>query len=224
MISYIIQIIARSIFCYLIIALILGAIPVNRNFRETSDGQVAYIVSNGIHTDIVLPVKSPMMQWDLFFSQTKFKSLFTDAKYIAFGWGNREFYLHTPEWKDLTLSIAVHALFLNGEPAMHVTVIDFIPAEGKYIKKTYLSPRQIERLRQIVISSFKTDEEGYPEVINAPGYYDNDLFFEATGNFNIFRTCNVWTSECLRYAGIRCGIWTPFEFSVLYHLSRLKKK
>lgn len=43
------------------------------------------------------------------FSQTKGKS--TDFNYIAFGWGDKGFYLDTPTWADLKFSTAFKAAF-----------------------------------------------------------------------------------------------------------------
>jgi uncharacterized protein (TIGR02117 family) len=223
MIFYFIKIFLKVIFTYGIIALFLGSIPVNRNFRQSGDGTNVFIISNGIHTDIVLPVKSRGDRWKRFFEQSKLYPGFASVKYIAFGWGNREFYLNTPEWKDLTPRIALNALILKREAAMHVTFIDFNITEGKSAKKIQLSPEQIERLSWIIQSSFKMDKNGCPMIINSPGYSDNDLFFEARGRFSIFRTCNEWTNECLKKAGIKCGAWTPFDFLVLHNLSGLTK-
>jgi hypothetical protein len=35
------------------------------------------------------------------------------------------------------------------------------------------------------------------------------VFYRAKGRFNILHTCNAWTGEVLRAAGIRFGLWTP---------------
>lgn len=53
------------------------------------------------------------------FSQTKGKN--TDFNYIAFGWGDKGFYLDTPTWADLKFSTAFKAAFWMGQSAMHTT-------------------------------------------------------------------------------------------------------
>lgn len=48
-------------------------------------------MTNGVHTDLVVPVKHELMDWSqkVLFSQTKGKN--TDFNYIAFGWGDKGF-------------------------------------------------------------------------------------------------------------------------------------
>ena len=47
------------------------------------------------------------------------------------------------------------------------------------------------------------------------GYTPRDVFYAATGHYGALRTCNVWTGEALRHAGVRMGRWTPFESDVM---------
>ena len=57
-------------------------------------------------------------------------------------------------------------------------------------------------------------------LIPGAGYFSNDAFYEAIGRFTIINTCNEWTGKALRTAGVCIGLWTPFEWSVIYHLKR----
>jgi uncharacterized protein (TIGR02117 family) len=177
-------------------------------------------MSNGVHTDIVLPVKSAVMFWDSYFDKTPLFPVITRSGYVSFGWGSRLFYLNTPEWKDLNPVIGFEALFLKGAPAMHVTLIDFPLYQGKFIKPVYLSFEQLKRITEYIKSAFHTDESGHPVMIQAKGYGDTDLFFEANGKFTMINTCNNWTNNGLKYAGIRCSLWTPFDKPILYQVSK----
>ena len=57
-----------------------------------------YILTNGVHTDLVLPIKTPEIDWsrEIPFENTRSKR--TDFNYLSFGWGDKGFYLDTPTW------------------------------------------------------------------------------------------------------------------------------
>ncbi|MFN3566109.1 MAG: hypothetical protein ACK4V1_09035, partial [Burkholderiaceae bacterium] len=43
---------------YFLLALALGALPVNRDFAESVDGVAIYVRTNGIHAEIVVPTRA----------------------------------------------------------------------------------------------------------------------------------------------------------------------
>ena len=47
------------------------------------------------------------------------------------------------------------------------------------------------------------------------GYAGYDAFYTARGHYSAIRTCNAWTGDALRYAGVRIGRWTPFPVTVM---------
>ena len=97
---------------YLSFAFILSIIPVNKNFTETKEsGIVIYLLTNGVHLDIVVPKVSNYKDWREDLEINPF--IDTQVNLVAFGWGDRDFYLNTPEWSDLTFSTAFNALFLK---------------------------------------------------------------------------------------------------------------
>ncbi len=105
---------------------------------------------------------------------------------------------------------------------MHVTLLpDLLP--GKEVIPVYISSRQLDLLCTYVYNSFRLNNESKPLTIQAKGYGDDDLFFDAEGKFSIFKSCNVWTNEGLKSAGIRCSEWTPFDKPILYQLSCSRK-
>ena len=79
---------------YIIVAFVLSYIPVN---NKTLQGiKQVYLHTNGVHLDIVIPIENmnnPLKK-DLQF--------LPEDRYFSFGWGDKDFYLNTPQWKDLT--------------------------------------------------------------------------------------------------------------------------
>jgi uncharacterized protein (TIGR02117 family) len=196
---------------YLLAAWGLGNIPANRSFVAASSGVEVFVWSNGVHTDIVVPARHEVMDWQPWFTAT-------NVSHIAFGWGDKGFFLEVPEWRDLTFKVAFDALVLDGEAAMHVTLLDQPPARVSTCRRVTISPEQYRALVEHLRGSFKLDSQGRPVRIEAPGYSDNDSFYEATGHYGPINTCNEWTGRGLRKAGIKTGVWTPFESAVMKHL------
>ena len=59
---------------------------------------------------------------------------------------------------------------------------------------------------------------GRPIPVLGRGYSDCDMFYEANGGYSFVMTCNEWTGRALRAAGVRMGLWTPFEQSIMWRL------
>ena len=97
---------------YLFFALIFSITPVNKNFVEIQESDVfIYLISNGVHLDIVVPKANSYKDWR---EELEIDPSIEDqVNLVAFGWGDRDFYLNTPEWSDLTFSTSFNALFLK---------------------------------------------------------------------------------------------------------------
>lgn len=168
-----------------------------------------FITTNGVHLDIILPVENI----DPLFSEKL--EILPNTKYVAFGWGDKQFYINTPEWKDLTFKTAFNALFLKSETAMHVT---FYRNSYSTWRKLQLCSSQIDTLNIYIENSFQKDEKGSLQKIAVPGYYKTDTFYEANGSFSLFKTCNIWVNKALKETGVETSVWSPFDLGILRHL------
>jgi len=210
-----------KIILFLILAVLLSLIPVNTSFSPVKEGIPIYISSNGVHTDFILPIKTEIIDWQALFESEHFGNGWAYAPYIAFGWGDKGFYLNTPEWSDLKIRTTFNALFIPSASAMHVSLWPQ-PEEDDLTKKTILSNKDYEEIVEYIFSSFSLGTDGNVLKIDHPGYGKYDLFFESSLKFHLFRTCNVWTNSGLKTAGIRTSFWTPFDKPILYHLSNIE--
>lgn len=206
-----------KIILFLILLVIISSIPVNTSFSPAKDGIPIFISSNGVHTDFVLPIKTEVLDWQRIFESEHFGIGWSYAPYIAFGWGDRGFYLNTPEWSDLEIGTAINALFIPSTSAMHVSLWPQ-PDEDDLTKKITISNKDYEEIVEYILNSFAKGEDGNVSKIDHPGYGDYDLFFESSLKFHLFKTCNVWTNKGLKTAGIRTSLWTPFDKPILYHI------
>ena len=176
-----------------------------------------FILTNGVHTDIVVPIKSKQIDWskEILFSNTTSKS--TDFKYLSIGWGDKGFYLDTPEWADLKVSTAINAAFWLGESAMHCTFYKTMN-ESKDCKRIMLTEKQYADLINFIQKKFDRDEAGNLMLIKTDAVYTaNDAFYDAQGSYSFLNTCNTWTNNALKTAGQKAAFWTATDFGIFQH-------
>lgn len=203
---------------YFVAALILGLVPANVSFHQPAEGGVLIFVrTNGIHTDLVMPRVNAEADWRPYANPEDLRDpRWGAADHVAIGYGGREFYLNTPTWGDLSLSTALRSMAGADTPLVHVEHVDR-PQREDWQRPLRLTSDQYRRLAAYVRSSFRLDEDGAP--IHVPGGYSPaDTFYEADGSFSMFYNCNAWTGAALRAGGVRMGLWTPFEQSVMWRL------
>jgi hypothetical protein len=65
----------------------------------------------------------------------------------------------------------------------------------------HVSRDGIERLSELLWSFLAADDETAPRRIGT-GPYPDSVFYASTGTYNLSHTCNTWTAEALRVAGL----------------------
>lgn len=203
---------------WLVAALVLGAVPANVAWSPPERGITIYVTTNGVHTWIVMPKVSPLMDWRPFAPAEHLRNpAYGRSDHVAFGYGDRDFYLNTPTWADLSVPGAFRAAFGNGPPLLHVEHVHD-PRADEHMRPIRLTPAQYLRLVEFVRLRFRLDGEGRTIPLIGRGYNDWDMFYEAHGGYSFVLTCNEWTGRALRAAGIRMGLWTPLSQSVMWRL------
>jgi uncharacterized protein (TIGR02117 family) len=203
---------------YFLVALFLGLVPANVSFHQPREGGVLiYVRSNGIHTDLVMPRVNAEADWRPYANPADLRDpRWGAADHVAIGYGARQFYLNTPTWGDLSIPVALRSLTGGDTPLVHVEHVDR-PQPESWQRPIRLTSDQYRRLAAYVRSSFRLDGDGAP--IHVPGGYGGaDTFYEGDGSFSMFFNCNAWTGAALRAGGVRMGLWTPFEQSVMWRL------
>nr|WP_245141902.1 TIGR02117 family protein [Chryseobacterium daecheongense] len=189
--------------------------------RAKDDGQEKeipiYVYTNGVHTDIVMPVKNDLQDWSSKIPFSNVRSRQTDYNYIGIGWGDKGFYLDTPTWADLKFSTAFKAAFWLSESAMHCTYYKTMK-EGSDCKMVMISRAQYKNLIQFVEAKFDKDQSGNFILIPTDAVYgDNDAFYDAKGKYSFLYTCNTWANDALKAAGQKAALWTPSDFGIFQH-------
>ena len=205
-------------FGYAFAALILGAVPANNGWREPEQGVQIFVRTNGVHTWIMVPKVTPIIDWRRYAPGAHLDDpRYGAGDHVAFGYGNREFYLNTPTWGDLSPRTAALALFGSGPSLLHVEH-DHRPRPDEYTRPLTITPAQYRRLADYIRARFRLDENGRTVPLLGRGYSDWDMFYEANGGYSFVMTCNEWTGRALRSAGIRTGVWTPLAQSIMWRL------
>ena len=202
---------------YLFVSILLSVIPVNRSAGQPVQGIEIFAYSNGVHVELIVPLENEFWDWSGFFPQTVTRMGNVDTGSIAIGWGDRNFYLHTPTWADLTISNAMSAVFTHSPAVLHVT---HLPDPGRLpdVRRMILTSEQYRRLCNYILESLQLTANGATLPIPGASYGAHDAFYEATGNYTLIHTCNSWTGRALKTAGIKVGFWTPFAFNLLLYL------
>ena len=200
---------------YLAAAVGLGLLPVNRDFTPAADGVEIALVSNGFHVDLILPMSAAGIDWTSWCPPAAFGGAAAPA--IAFGWGDRDFYLETPSYADMRPLTALRALLFSSRTLLHVTYVDD-PRRIVDRRRITITPAAYRRLAASVAATFRRDAAGNTERLPVRGYGARDAFYRAVGTYSPFETCNEWLGAGLRQAGIRTGWWTPFAFGITAHL------
>lgn len=197
---------------YLLAALAGALIPANLGWSPPTRGVQLYILSNGVHTAIVMPVRAAGIDWGQLIHPSHLQRPDLAGDHLAVAWGQREFYLTTPEWSDLRAGVALRALAGRGGTLMHVYHLR-APRPAPDQRPLLVTEDQYRRIAGFILTSFRLTEGA---LVPLPGYEDTDSFYEARGRYSLFRTSNEWTGTTLRHAGVRVGIWTPFAQSLMW--------
>ncbi|MDQ3394561.1 MAG: TIGR02117 family protein [Bacteroidota bacterium] len=207
---------------YHILVFLLGLVPVNKDFKNTHGGVEVYVGTNGIHTDIYMPVQNEIHDWRQIIPLKHFPQEVTTHTYISMGWGDKGFYINTPTWSDLTIPTAFKALFLASETAMHVTYFPAAPRESDRYVKIILSEKQYQKLIKYILPYFQKREDGSTILIIGVGYSYKDNFYEAHDTYHFLNTSNTWTNRALRKTGVRTALWSPLDKSIMHQLRKIK--
>lgn len=195
---------------YLLVGFLLSSITVEAE-EPALDEVAVYILTNGVHTDFVVPTVTDQRNWFEVFDHLGKIGVEHVYPYLAIGWGDKGFYLNTPTWSDLTAATAIKAMIGASGTAIHATYYKQIK-ESETCKKIVLSREQYRQLLAYFDKSTLWDEDGKSIHIETDAVYgDTDAFYEATSRYSIFKTCNSWANKGLKASGQRACLWTAFQ-------------
>ena len=205
------------ILVYIVFGFLFSKITVNEEVSQSQKQEIEiFIKTNGVHTDIIVPIKNEIKDWpsEIQFQHTKSKD--SIMNYLAFGWGDKGFYLDTPEWSNLKVSTALKAATGLSTTAMHTTFYKTI-TEITSCKKIKISKENYKKMTAYISNSFKRDLNQNIEWISGHSYAKNDAFYNAIGSYSLFKTCNSWANSTLKESNQKAAFWTPYDGGIFCH-------
>jgi uncharacterized protein (TIGR02117 family) len=155
--------------------------------------EIIYVVSGGWHTELGLPLEA--LRGPL----AALKPEFPSARYLVFGWGARDYYMaQNPGIGDLLRAVA------PGPAVMLVIPLQISPEAFFGASNVFVLPAAregIQRLSQLLWDYLAVAKEEAARRIGT-GPYPQSVFYASTGTYNLGHTCNTWTAEALRAAGL----------------------
>lgn len=198
---------------YLLTALIFSFIGTRPVLHDCPGKERIYLLSNGIHLDLTLEIK------DIDKHLLEKLGDIGKAKFLAFGWGDEDFYLNTPRWEDLTAKTFFKALFYKSSSVMHVTKYQ---NKGRNFISLEICPAQRAKLVQFISESFAVAKDEHFIKIENAGYSHSDFFYKGIGSYTCINTCNEWVNTGLKRTNVKTSLWSPFDQGILYHVQKNK--
>ncbi len=195
----------------IVLAVVLGTLVPRPLFPATAQSgepaRTILVFTNPIHTDIVIPIDAGTLKRFGFLAAAGLPSAHPDARWLAFGWGSRAFYIETPTWADLKPGPLLAALTVD-RSVMLVSIAGEIDPSHPAVAVYDIGAAEFAKLLDFIEASFQQGPGG-PILIAGAAYGAEDGFFEANDSFNALLGCNTWTAAALREAGLQTGWWNP---------------
>lgn len=170
------------------------------------------VAQRGWHTDICLPVDDAS-PWIASLAQG-----FDGARFLCFGFGERQYVItrtHTP--------LDAMAALLPSRAAVLMTVLRASPADAfgsANVAGVGIGRDGLAGLQAFLRRSVETGPAAQPLRL-ADGPYPGSVFFAATGTYHAFYTCNTWTADALRAAGVPVRRAVLFSGDLMYQVRGL---
>lgn len=204
---------------YLVAAVVLGILPVNSDAPVSADGILVFLRSNGLHAEIAVPIRSPVIDWSAQLYQPVVTYSGVSPAYISFGWGDAEFYVRTRSWHELRPWTALSALAGRNGSVIHVEHVPG-PSTDRGDVPFRLSTAQYRRLADYITSAFQRTGTGQVLLATERTFGHGDRFYVAHGSYGPVSTCNEWVRRGLSAAGVRTARWAPFDVALFWHARR----
>lgn len=203
---------------FLLSAWIGSSIARNGDWEEPDDGITILIGTNGIHTEIIVPITTEAVDWRQHFPLEDIADPSRDYSHVGISWGERTFFLETPTWSQVDPLVAIGAV-TGGSGLIHAAYY-VRPAPADDFRELRVRPDEYRKLVEQIARDLVPAEQR--ETFR--GYASHDVFYDAIGTYHLGNTCNQWTSDRLAAAGIKTGLWTPLPGGVMKWVPHLAER
>jgi uncharacterized protein (TIGR02117 family) len=198
--------------CYMLAALIGSLVPANNAWRQPAEGVDIFVETNGVHVSLIVPISaagedlSDLIRPDQLINRDLY------GTHATIGWGHKRVYRNARTWADVRIEDVASAIIGSDDTTLHVYHV-INPQPLPHRKTLRVSDRQYRGIIQQIRATFRLNNRG--ESVAYPAYSPDNLFYDSSGHYSAIHTCNSWTGDILRNAGIRIGMWTPMPDAVM---------
>lgn len=200
---------SAAIILFLLSAWIGSSIPRNGDWTEPEHGIELMVETNGIHTAIVMPLVTEHKDWREDFPASDLPAPDMPYTHVSVSWGEREVFLNTPTWSDITLPTIIGAA-MGGDGLLHAA--HYVRPAPSHVHRTLrVRPEEYARL----VAAIEAQVLPPDKRTVYRGYASYDVFYDAPGTYHIGNSCNQWTADMLAEAEIKAPLWSPMAGGVM---------
>jgi uncharacterized protein (TIGR02117 family) len=193
-------------------ALVGSYVPANSDWQQPNDGIDIFVETNGVHVSLVVPMAAAGEDLSDLIRPEHLLNRDLYGTHAMIGWGHGRVYRNAQTWGDVKSGDVSSAIFGSDYTTLHVYHV-INPRALPHRKILRVSPQQYHIIISQIRRTFRLDKAGQSRAHAA--YGPDNLFYDSNGHYSAIHTCNNWTGNILRNAGVRIGIWTPMPGGVM---------
>jgi uncharacterized protein (TIGR02117 family) len=197
---------------YMTAALIGSHVPANGDWRPPTNGIDIFVETNGVHVSLIVPVSAAGEDLSDLVRPDQLVNPDLYGTHIMVGWGHGPVYRNAQTWGDVRSGDIASAIVGSDDTTLHVYHL-INPQQLPHRKTLSVSAQQYRFIVAQIRSTFRLNPRG--ESVAHPAYSAGNLFYDSHGHYSALNTCNNWTGDILRRAGVRVGVWTPLPGGVM---------
>lgn len=197
---------------YMTAALAGSHIPANSDWRQPSDGIDIFVETNDVHVSLIVPMSAAGEDLSDLVRPEHLTNRDLYGTHAMIGWGHGRVYRNARTWGDVKSGDISSAIVGSSFTTLHIYHL-INPQVLPHRKTLRVTPQQYRIIILQMRATFRLNERG--ESISHPAYAADNLFYDSRGHYSAINTCNSWTGDILRKAGVRIGVWTPLPGGVM---------
>jgi uncharacterized protein (TIGR02117 family) len=182
---------------YYLCCLVLPLVHVNADYLYKNKGVLVYVAGDGLHSEIIVPVKNEVADWETVFNKADFDGAAEGKQWLCIGFTEKNFYRTNRRWDDMNYLSAFGQLCGFGESVMHVSYESEYPFDRKFIRKVYIGEEQYAKLCEFIKGSFtQNNDEALAPIIKTNNFNDS-YTMQNNNNANNISTSNISQNQLL---------------------------
>ncbi len=196
----------------MVAALIGSHIPANSKWQQPAEGVDIFVETNGVHVSLIVPMSAAGDDLSDLIRPDQVANPELYGTHVMVGWGHKRVYRNARTWADVKSRDIASAIIGSDDTTLHIYHL-INPQPLSYRRMLRVTPEQFHIIVTQIRNTFRLDAGGKSHAY--PAYGPDNIFYDSNGHYSAFNTCNTWTGDVLRRAGVRMGIWTPMPGGIM---------